>query len=190
MARNLQKGRLKDDSSYVYALPYDAGKSYLVVQGYFSSFSHRNRAAIDFKMKRGTTITAAREGVVVRLQKDNNLGGLNRRFRQYANYIVIEHEDGTRAGYWHLQKGGVLVAVGDTVRQGQPIGKSGQTGYSAFPHLHFFVWSGKGDAWVQLPTRFHTRNGPRYLRPMRHYKSQLPEAAASTEQSLAVEGKP
>ena len=174
-ARNLQKGRLRDDSSFVYALPYQTGKSYLVVQGYFSSLSHRNRAAIDFKMKRGTIITAARDGVVVRLKKDQNRGGLKRYYRQYANYVVVEHDDGTRAGYWHLQKDGVLVAVGDTVRQGQPIGKSGKTGYAAFSHLHFFVWAVKGSGSVQIPTRFQTKRGPHYLRPFRHYKSQPAE---------------
>lgn len=174
-ARNLQKGRLKDDSSFVYALPYPEGKRHLVVQGYFSSLSHRNRAAIDFKMKRGAVITAARDGVVIGLKKDNNRGGLNWKYRKDANYIIVEHEDGTRAGYWHLQKNGVLVAVGDTVRQGQPIGKSGKTGYSAFPHLHFFVWAIKNGGSVQIPTRFQTKRGPRYLRPLRHYKSQPAE---------------
>jgi murein DD-endopeptidase MepM/ murein hydrolase activator NlpD len=174
-ARNLQKGRLRDDSSFVYALPYQTGKSHLVVQGYFSSFSHRNRAAIDFKMKQGTTITAARDGVVVRLEKNQSKGGLKRGYRKYANYVVVKHDDGTKAGYWHLQNGGVLVAVGDTVRQGQPIGKSGKTGYSAFPHLHFFVWSEKDSNSVQLPTRFETKRGPHYLRPFRRYKSRPAE---------------
>ena len=168
-ARNLQRGRLKEDTSFVYALPYPEGKRYLMVQGYFTHFSHRNRAAIDFKMSKGTLVTAARDGVVVRTAANNNKGGWNRKFRPFPNYNVIEHEDGTRAGYWHLQKDGVLVQVGDTVRQGQPIGRSGTTGYSAFPHLHFFVWNNKGDKWQQLPTRFQTRKGPRYLKPMRSY---------------------
>lgn len=179
-ARKLQRGLIKDDTSFVYALPYPAGKKYLMVQGYFTRFSHRNRAAIDFKMSEGTLITAARSGVVIRAASNNNKGGWNRKYRANANYIVIEHEDGSRAGYWHLQQNGVMVQVGDTVRQGQPIGRSGSTGYSAFPHLHFFVWSNKGDQWSQLPTRFFTRNGPKYLRPMRKYTSvELePEAVA------------
>lgn len=186
-ARNLQKGRITEDSSFVYNLPYSTGKSYRVVQGYFSSFSHRNRAAIDFKMKQGSTVTAAREGIVIRTQKDNNKGGLRRSYRKYANYVVIAHEDGTRAGYWHLQKNGVLVNVGDTVRQGQPIGLSGKTGYSAFPHLHFFVWAGKESNWQQLPTRFQTKKGPRYLRPFRSYKSQQPEPVSKTDNATATD---
>src|SRR5215207_6088577 len=61
----LQKGKIKDDSSYVYSLPYEAGNSHRIIQGYFGPFSHRERAALDFKMKRGTPLLAAREGIVV-----------------------------------------------------------------------------------------------------------------------------
>lgn len=168
--RNLQKGKTKEDTSFVYALPYQKDASYLVVQGYYSAFSHKNRVALDFKMKKGTKITAARDGVVVRIRADQNRGGWNRKYRQYANFIVIEHSDGTRAGYWHLQQNGVLVNIGDTVRQGQVIGVSGKTGYSAFPHLHFLVWGTKDGRWQNLPTRFMTSKGAKYLRPLRRYR--------------------
>ena len=71
----LQKGKLKDDTSYVYQLPFKKNTDKLIVQGYFSSFSHRNRAALDFKMKRGTSIFAARGGIVIRVKEDGNKGG-------------------------------------------------------------------------------------------------------------------
>jgi murein DD-endopeptidase MepM/ murein hydrolase activator NlpD len=169
-ARLLQKGKIKEDTSWVYALPYDAGKSHLVVQGYYSSFSHKNRSALDFKMKKGTRILAARDGVVVRMQEENNKGGWNKKYRQFANYVVVQHADSTRAGYWHLQQNGVLVKLGDSVKQGQPIALSGNTGYSSMPHLHFMVWKSSNGKWTQVPTRFMTRKGPRYLRPLRKYK--------------------
>ena len=54
------------DSSFVYSLPYEKGKKYLLIQGYRSKLSHKNRLALDFKMKKGTPITAARDGVVTR----------------------------------------------------------------------------------------------------------------------------
>src|SRR5262249_19216874 len=79
----LQKGIIKDDSSYVYALPYENNKSHLLIQGYFSHFSHKERAALDFKMKRGTKILAARDGVVVRVKEDGDKGGLNKKYRPY-----------------------------------------------------------------------------------------------------------
>lgn len=169
--KNLQKGRVKDDTSYIYALPFEKGTKHLVVQGYYSAYSHKNRAAIDFKMKRGTKITAARRGVVIRLKEDGSKGGLKNKYRQDGNLVVIQHEDGTRAGYWHLKQNGVLVNVGDTVEQGQVIGLSGKTGYSALPHLHFLVWTNKNNQWQQVPTRFQTRKGPKYLRPFRKYKN-------------------
>jgi hypothetical protein len=175
--RDLQKGKIKDDSSFVYALPYKEGASHLVVQGYYSAYSHKNRAAIDFKMKRGTKILAARKGVVIRLKEDGEKGGLNKKYRQDGNLVVIQHEDGTRAGYWHLQKNGALVNIGDTVQQGQAIALSGKTGYSALPHLHFLVWSNKNGQWQQMPTRFRTANGDKYLRPFRSYKKPLENLA-------------
>ena len=168
----LQKGTIKDDSSYVYALPYENKTTHLLIQGYFSHFSHRERAALDFKMKRGTKILAARDGVVVRVKEDGNKGGLNKKYRPYGNNIVIQHADGSRAGYWHLQYNGSLVNVGDSVKKGQVIALSGKTGYTALPHLHFLVWTfnGHGD-WQQVPTRFQTSKGIKYLRSMRKYRS-------------------
>ena len=171
-AKRLQKGKVKEDTSYVYALPYEGGKAHYMIQGYFSSFTHRERAALDFKMKRGSRVCAVREGVVVRLKEDGDRGGLKKKYRPYGNYVIIQHADSSRAGYWHLQKDGVLVNVGDTVRKGQVIGLSGKTGYSSTPHLHFMVWSFNSTRqWQQVPTRFQTSKGVKYLRPLRKYRS-------------------
>jgi murein DD-endopeptidase MepM/ murein hydrolase activator NlpD len=170
--KRLQKGITKDDTSYIYALPYEEGKSHYLVQGYFSSLTHRERAALDFKMKRGTKICAAREGVVIRVKEDGDRGGLKKRYRPYGNYVIIQHADSSRAGYWHLQKDGVLVNVGDTVKKGQVIALSGKTGYSFTPHLHFLVWSADSNRqWRQIATRFQTSKGTKYLRPLRKYRN-------------------
>ena len=169
--KRLQKGIDRDDTSYIYALPYEEGISYYMVQGYFSSFTHKERAALDFKMKRGSTICAAREGVVIRVKEDGDRGGLKRRYRPYGNYVIIQHADSSRAGYWHIQKDGALVNAGDTVKKGQPIALSGKTGYSFMPHLHFLFWSSDAKRQCrQVATRFQTSNGPRYLRPLRKYR--------------------
>lgn len=167
----LQKGVIKDDTSYVYALPYETGRKYRLIQGYFGPFSHKERAALDFKMKRGSNICAARGGIVVRVKEDGYLGGWNRKYRSHGNNIVIQHADGSRAGYWHLQKDGALVNVGDTVRQGQVIALSGKTGYTISPHLHFLVWGNDANGrWQQRATRFQTSNGIKYLRSWKKYK--------------------
>ena len=168
--RLLQKGKIKEDTSYVYSLPYDSGTSHLLIQGYYSAFSHKNRAALDFKMDRGTRILAAREGIVLRLKENGTTGGLNKKYRSQGNYVIIEHHDKTRAGYWHLQHNGVLVNIGDTIQKGQLIGLSGKTGYTALPHLHFLVWTNPRGQWQQVPTRFMTKKGPKYLKPLRRYR--------------------
>lgn len=167
----LQHGKIVDDTSYVYSLPYAKGTSHLLIQGYFSHFSHKNRAALDFKMKTGTKVYAARNGVVIRLEEQHDKGGRSKKYRKDANLMVIEHEDGTKAGYWHLQQNGVLVELGDTVKQGQLIALSGKTGYAFLPHLHFIVWGNNKEGWQQKPTRFHTLKGVKYLRPLRKYRN-------------------
>lgn len=171
IAKLLQRGKLKEDTSYVYILPYEKGTSRRLVQSYYGTFSHKNRAALDFKMKKGTKIIAARGGIVTRMEEKHNKGGTNKRYRDSANYIIITHTDGSRAGYWHLQQDGVLVNIGDNVQPGQVIGLSGKTGYAATAHLHFLVWKSSGGRWQSIPTRFMTAKGPRYLRPWRRWKS-------------------
>jgi murein DD-endopeptidase MepM/ murein hydrolase activator NlpD len=167
----LQEGVIKDDTSYVYSLPYEEGKTFRVIQGYFSSFTHKERAALDFNMKKGTKILAARGGVVVRVKEDGTKGGLKSKYRSHGNNIVIEHADGSRAGYWHLQHNGALVNVGDTVKKGQVIALSGKTGYAWVPHLHFLVWKYESGKWQQIATRFQTSGGIKYLRSWKKYKN-------------------
>lgn len=169
--KQLQKGIIKDDTSYIYALPYEEGKTFRVIQGYFSRFTHKERAALDFNMKRGTRICAAREGVVVRVKEDGKKGGLDKKYRADGNNIVIQHPDGSRAGYWHLQYNGALVNVGDTVKKGQVIALSGKTGYAFNPHLHFLVWRSAGGNWQQIPTRFQTSKGVKYLKGWKRYRN-------------------
>ena len=86
---------------------------------------------------------------------------------------MIQHADGSRAGYWHLQHNGALVNVGDTIKTGQIIALSGKTGYALVPHLHFLVWRSGGGQWQQIPTRFQTSMGIKYLRSWKKYKVPL-----------------
>jgi murein DD-endopeptidase MepM/ murein hydrolase activator NlpD len=87
----------------------------------------------------GSPVTAARGGRVVAIEE---------RFVDFTrkggeeNYVVIDHGDSTFARYYHLTKDGALVEVGATVAPGDTIGRSGSTGASAGPHLHFDVTRG------------------------------------------------
>ena len=125
--------------------------------------------------KRGTKITAARDGVVVRAKEDGTLGGLNKKYRSHGNNIVIQHADNSRAGYWHLQHNGALVNVGDSVKKGQVIAISGKTGFAFVPHLHFLVWTSKDGQWQQVATRFQTSKGIKYLRGWKKYRNSPSE---------------
>ncbi|MEI7473019.1 MAG: M23 family metallopeptidase [Chitinophagaceae bacterium] len=166
--RNLKGGNLKEDKSFVYQLPYAKGSKFLLIQAYNSKMSHQGELSLDFKMKKGSTICAARAGVVIAAKADSDVGGLKDEYLSEGNHIIIEQEDGSTAMYWHLQKDGVLVKMGDSVKQGQAIGYSGNTGYTAFPHLHFQVQDKEGH---DLATRFNTKNGIRYLRPGKWYRA-------------------
>jgi len=180
--KQLRKGIIKDDTSFVYSLPFENGDSHLLVQGYFGIFSHKERAALDFKMKRGTKIVAVRDGVVIRVKEDGSKGGWSSKYRSQGNSIVIQHSDNSRSGYWHLQKDGALVNIGDSVKQGQVIALSGKTGYAALPHLHFIVWSNDSRGrWKQVATRFQTSKGIKYLRPWKWYRNKKQPAPVASQ---------
>jgi murein DD-endopeptidase MepM/ murein hydrolase activator NlpD len=125
-----------------FLLPFKCGEKYLVSQGNNGLFSHNGRSqyAFDFAMPRGTPIKAARKGVVIYRRSSTrpgdpcwNNGGSSCLTK--ANYVVLKHPDGTRTMYAHLNK--VTVQIGERVSRGQTIGKSGNTGWSSGPHLHF-----------------------------------------------------
>jgi len=169
---DLKSGKFKDDSSYVYSLPFEDKKKVFLIQAYNSKMSHKGELALDFKVKKKTKICAARDGIVIAAREDSNKGGLKPENISDGNYISIQHYDGSVAHYWHLIKNGVLINVGDTITKGQVIGLSGNTGYSAFPHLHFEVVGDDGTGNTrQLATRFHTNKGIIYLRPAHFYRT-------------------
>ncbi len=150
------------DDDHLYSFPYAAGRSYRIVQGFGSRFSHRGREefAVDFDMPVGTPVHAARDGVVARVVESNDRGCWDTECGRWANYIVILHSDGTTGEYYHLQRDGAVVGVGDTVRRGQAIGLSGNTGHTTMPHLHFAVY--RAISWgntQSIPIRFKSADG-------------------------------
>ncbi|HTB80351.1 MAG TPA: M23 family metallopeptidase [Opitutaceae bacterium] len=147
-----------------YRLPYSPGEEHRLIQGYFGEFSHnagsQNEYAYDWAMPVGTTVCAAREGVVVGVRQDSDLGGPDKAFTNCGNYVIIRHDDGTYAEYFHLKKDGALVAPGAFVQAGQPIALSGATGFASVPHLHFAVFRPlDGYKRETLPAFFRTSTG-------------------------------
>lgn len=125
-------------SSAAYGLPYPPSAAYRLIQGNDGPWGHTgvNAYAFDFAMPIGSDVAAARDGEVVAVQEAFADGT---RVPGEENYVFVRHADGTLGRYYHLTTNGARVAVGDRVVRGQIIGRSGNSGASAGPHLHFDV---------------------------------------------------
>lgn len=84
-------------------------------------------AGIDLANSKGTAILASRNGQVVFAGSQGTYGKL----------IIISHGSGIETAYAHLSA--INVSVGQTVTQGEQIGKMGSTGRSTGSHLHFEI---------------------------------------------------
>ncbi|MCW7947328.1 peptidase M23 [Streptomyces hygroscopicus] len=93
---------------------------------------------IDFPVAYGTTVMAATDGTVQ--TKWNSA---------YGNMMIVTAKDGTETWYCHLSS--YQVPSGTTVKAGQPIAYSGNSGNSTGPHLHFEVRPNGGAAIDPLP---------------------------------------
>ena len=147
------------DEQAIYFLPFGDRTTAPVVQAYHGSFTHQGEYAIDFRMREGTEIRAARDGYVIGLRSDSRSGGSDPSYNDQANYIMIYHDDGSFAQYAHLKYNGVIVQRGQRVRAREVIGYSGNTGYSRGPHLHFAVHMPTYHGSETIPTRFRDRTG-------------------------------
>lgn len=87
----------------------------------------RMHTGIDIACSRGTPVVAAQSGSVI---YSGWYGG-------YGKVIIMDHGGGYSTLYAHNDS--LLVQVGDKVNKGDLIAKSGNTGYSTGPHLHFEV---------------------------------------------------
>lgn len=143
-------------ADFAYRVPFEDAPI-RVDQGFGGRFSHNDAAnfhALDFALPEGTPVLAARGGTVLQVASDFARTGLDReRDSGRANYVRILHDDGTMALYAHLQPEGVQVRVGQQVRQGERIGRSGNTGFSTAPHLHFVVQVNAGMRLQAIPFR-------------------------------------
>lgn len=100
----------------------------ITAREYYSS--GKFHGGVDFGVPVGTTVVAAADGVVMTTANLSN---------SYGTYVVIRHANGLQSYYAHGTKGSIAVSPGDTVKKGQKIMLSGNTGNSSGPHLHFEV---------------------------------------------------
>lgn len=82
---------------------------------------------INIEANEGTPIKAALEGTVEKIEENNT----------YGRVITIKHDSNLKTTYGHCSE--VLVDEGQKVKQGDYIGKVGDTGTAASPCLHFEV---------------------------------------------------
>ena len=96
--------------------------------GYRFIFGETNfHRGVDIAAPSGTAINAAADGVVTFAGEKGT----------YGNLVIVSHQNGFMTYYAHCSK--LLVDVGETVTQGQPVAAVGSTGRSTGPHLHFEV---------------------------------------------------
>ncbi|MEU7402454.1 MULTISPECIES: M23 family metallopeptidase [Streptomyces] len=97
-----------------------------------------SHTGIDFPVLQGTKVMAATDGTV-RTQFNS----------AYGNMMIVTAKDGTETWYCHLS--GYKVPTGTTVKAGDTIAFSGDSGNSTGPHLHFEVRPAGGSSIDPLP---------------------------------------
>ncbi len=120
-----------------YRLPFHPGLDVYIHQGWHGTYSHTKHAeyAYDFGLHLNTPVLAAASGVVSFLRSGNRACG-GKKFKHKANFVTIDHPDGSSTHYGHLST--ISVRVGDVVEVGQEIARSGMTGWTGCQaHLHF-----------------------------------------------------
>ena len=105
----------------------------------------RAHLGVDYAAPTGTPVRSIGTGVV---ESAGNMGG-------YGNAVVVKHHNGHSTVYAHLSQ--MLVKRGQSVTQGQSIGKVGATGWATGPHLHFeFRVNGKHQDPLVMARRSET----------------------------------
>ncbi|MCH5670931.1 transglycosylase family protein [Streptomyces gilvus] len=114
-----------------------------------SSWSKGYHTGVDFPVPTGTSVRSVAAGQVVTA----GWGG------SYGYQVVIRHADGRYTQYGHLSA--ISVRAGQSVSEGQRIGRSGATGNATGPHLHFEVRTGPGFGSDVDPLRYLRAGGVR-----------------------------
>jgi murein DD-endopeptidase MepM/ murein hydrolase activator NlpD len=102
-----------------------------VITAYGAKANGKSNDGINLAVPEGTPVKAADDGVVA--YSGNELKG-------YGNLVLIRHSNGYVTAYAHASE--LMVKRGDTIKRGQVIAKSGQSGEVQSPQLHFEIRKG------------------------------------------------
>lgn len=160
-------------NDYPYMVPFEKGQRFLISQAFHGKKTHKGRLneyAVDIVMPIGTKVCAARMGFVIDSIDVNDDKDKVTKLKEYipkSNYVKIQHNDGTVAVYAHLKKGSVIVSNQELIEKGRCFAKSGNSGASTGPHLHFSLLTVQDEQKQSIPFMFVSRrNGtilPKYL---------------------------
>lgn len=102
-----------------------------VVAAYGAKTNGKANDGINVAVPEGTPVKAAEDGVVA--YAGNELKG-------YGNLVLVRHSNGYVTAYAHASE--LMVKRGETIKRGQTIAKSGQSGEAGSPQLHFEIRKG------------------------------------------------
>ncbi len=134
-------------ANYVDNLPGVTMKDYMGNSWSYEDHHGTDIAINSFReMDRFVSIRAAESGTVTNIAFNNF--DRNTVPAGSANFVIIRHNDGSSAYYYHLMKNSVTVSVGEYVQKGSLIGYAGSSGSSTAAHLHFEVLDIIGGMWT------------------------------------------
>jgi murein DD-endopeptidase MepM/ murein hydrolase activator NlpD len=131
-ARALAVARRAHDTPRLWRAAFVRPREARVTSGFgsgrtFNGAVQTRHTGVDYAGAVGAPVRAANRGVVALVDT----------FHLAGRAVYVDHGAGVVTGYFHLSR--ALVAVGDTVRRGQPIGRVGATGRVTGPHLHWMA---------------------------------------------------
>ena len=128
-----QIANVPSESGFLWPLPAGYNTLSSLAGGRKDPFTGKpgNHTGIDIPAPSGTSIYAAKSGVVITAEKGTGSSW------SYGNYVIVSHSDGTSTLYGHMSRLGCQ--KGQTVKQGDVIGYVGTTGRSTGNHLHFEI---------------------------------------------------
>ncbi len=107
---------------------------------------------IDFRASVGEKLFSSLSGIVEGVGNTDEVSGCY----SYGKWVLIRHYNGLSTLYAHMSL--IKVSPGQTVKTGELIGYSGQSGFATGPHLHFTVYASQGVKITKFKNSVNCKN--------------------------------